>query len=124
MPGETRLFVDTAARFPDAWPDGPVVDSEGCVWTGLWNGWGVARFSPTGDLLAKVDIPAANVTKVAFGGADLKTVYVTTARKGLSDEDLAKQPQAGNLFVSRRCGRRAHHAGAAWIKPYRRDWGR
>jgi sugar lactone lactonase YvrE len=101
MPGEARLFADTGAHFPEAWPDGPVVDSEGCVWSGLWNGWGVARFSPEGALLAKVDIPAGNITKMAFGGADLKTVYVTTARKGLSEEELAKQPLAGNLFAFR-----------------------
>ena len=99
--GPHRLFVDTAAHFPEAYPDGPVVDSEGCVWTGLWNGWGVARFSPSGELLDTVAIPAANVTKLAFGGADLRTVYVTTARKGLSDEDLARQPLAGDLFAFR-----------------------
>jgi len=101
LPGPARLFADTAAHVPDAYPDGPVVDSEGCVWTGLWNGWGVARFSPTGELLAKVDIPASNVTKLAFGGADLRTVYVTTARKGLSEAELAQQPLAGNLFAFR-----------------------
>jgi sugar lactone lactonase YvrE len=101
MPGEARLFVDTAAHFPEAYPDGPVVDSEGCVWTGLWNGWAVARFSSTGELLGKVDMPVANVTKLAFGGADLRTVYVSTARKGLSQDDLAAQPLAGNLFSFR-----------------------
>jgi sugar lactone lactonase YvrE len=101
LPGEARLFADTALHWPEAWPDGPVVDSEGCVWSGLWNGWGVARFSPDGELLSKVDIPAANVTKVAFGGDDLRTVYVTTARKGLSPEELAGQPLAGNLFSFR-----------------------
>lgn len=101
LPREARLFVDTALHFPEAYPDGPIVDSEGCVWTGLWNGWGVARFSRAGDLLAKVDMPVANVTKLALGGADLRTAYVTTARKGLSDEDLAAQPLAGNLFAFR-----------------------
>jgi xylono-1,5-lactonase len=101
LAGPARLFVDTAAHFPQAWPDGPVVDSEGCVWTGLWNGWGVARFSPQGELLGKVEIPAANVTKLAFGGEDLRQVYVTTARKGLSPEELAGQPLAGHLFTFR-----------------------
>lgn len=101
LPGEAKLFADTGLLFPEAWPDGPVVDSEGCVWTGLWNGWAVARFSPSGELLEKVDIPAGNVTKMAFGGPDLQTVYVTTARKGLSDEELEKQPLAGNLFAFR-----------------------
>lgn len=101
LPGAARLFVDTAAHFPEAYPDGPIVDSKGCVWTGLWNGWAVARFSPAGELLETVAMPVANVTKMTLGGADLRTAYVTTARKGLSDEELAAQPLAGNLFAFR-----------------------
>lgn len=92
------LFADTARDFPDAYPDGPVCDAEGCVWTGLWNGWGVARYAPDGQLLGKVTLPVANVTKMAFGGPDLRTAFVTTARKGLSDEELLRQPLAGDLF--------------------------
>ena len=80
------------------WPDGPVVDSEGCLWTGLFGGWGVRRYSPKGALIAQVRFPVANVTKLAFGGPDLKTVYATTARKGLDDFALAKQPMAGAIF--------------------------
>lgn len=80
------------------WPDGPVVDAEGCVWTGLFGGWGVRRYSPQGALIGSVRFPVANVTKIAFGGADLKTVYATTARKGLDAAALAKQPLAGGLF--------------------------
>lgn len=97
LPGEARLF----ARLPKEMghPDGPVVDSEGTVWVGLFGGWGVARFAPDGTLLGKVEFPVANVTKIAFGGADLRTVYATTARKGLTDAELADQPQAGDLFV-------------------------
>lgn len=97
LPGEARLF----ARLPQdmGHPDGPVVDSEGTVWVGLFGGWGVARFAPDGTLLGRVEFPVANVTKIAFGGADLRTVYATTARKGLTDAELADQPQAGDLFV-------------------------
>jgi len=97
--GPARLFVDVSKHFPDAYPDGPVVDGEGCVWTGLWNGWSVARFSPQGELLARVKIPAANVTKMSFGGTDLRTAYVTTARKGLDEAALVQQPMAGSLFA-------------------------
>ncbi|MDF8332757.1 SMP-30/gluconolactonase/LRE family protein [Novosphingobium cyanobacteriorum] len=96
---EARLFADTARDFPDAYPDGPTCDAEGCVWTGLWNGWGVARYSPKGELLEKVDIPAANVTKLAFGGPDRKRAFVTTARKGLDEAALAAQPMAGDIFA-------------------------
>lgn len=83
----------------DGYPDGPTVDAEGCVWTGLYGGWQARRYSPAGELVATVRFPVSNITKLAFGGSDLTTVYATTARKGLSDEDLQRQPQAGNLFA-------------------------
>lgn len=95
-PEMPRLF----ARIPEGmgYPDGPVVDSAGTVWPGLFGGWGVARFAPDGTFLGRVEFPVANVTKIAFGGADLTTVYATTARKGLSEGELAAQPAAGDLF--------------------------
>jgi sugar lactone lactonase YvrE len=80
------------------YPDGPLVDSQGCLWTGLFGGWAARRYSPQGILLESVSFPVANVTKLAFGGADLKTVYATTARKGLDAAALAAQPLAGGLF--------------------------
>ncbi len=78
--GAMRVFatIEEGAGYPD----GPVVDSEGCVWTGLFFGWGVRRYAPDGTLLETVKLPVSNVTKIAFGGPDLKTAYVTTARKG------------------------------------------
>lgn len=97
--GAARLFAQVSDDFPDAYPDGPVCDAQGCVWTGLWNGWGVARYSPQGKLLEKVDLPVANVTKLAFGGPGLQTAFVTTARKGLDEAALAAQPMAGDLFA-------------------------
>jgi D-xylonolactonase len=80
------------------YPDGSVVDAEGCLWTGLFGGWAVRRYSPQGQLLQTVRFPVANVTKIAFGGADLKTVYATTAAKGLTPSERADQPLAGSLF--------------------------
>jgi D-xylonolactonase len=79
-------------------PDGPTVDSEGCVWVGLYNGWGVRRYSPAGELLEEVKFPVSAITKIAFGGPDLKTVYATTANKHIAPGDLAKEPHAGDLF--------------------------
>jgi len=61
-------------------------------------GWGVRRYTPQGRLLQCIAFPVANVTKLAFGGADLMTVYATTAAKGLDAAALAKQPLAGGLF--------------------------
>lgn len=81
------------------YPDGPVMDAEGCLWIGLFGGWGVRRYDPDGKMLAHVPFPVANVTKIAFGGEDLATVYATTARKGLSATQLQEQPLAGDLFA-------------------------
>lgn len=91
-----RLF----ATIPNAegYPDGPTVDSEGCVWTGLYNGWAVRRYSPEGEVLEDIRFPVSAITKIAFGGPDLTTVYCTTAAKHLAPEDRAKEPHAGDLF--------------------------
>ena len=83
----------------DGHPDGATIDSEGCVWVGLWGGWQLRRYAPDGTLIATVALPCANVTKVGFGGPDLKTGFVTTARAGLSADQLAAQPLAGGLFA-------------------------
>lgn len=94
---DTRVFATVQAGA--GYPDGPTVDAEGCIWVGLYAGWGVRRYAPDGTLLTTVRLPTANVTKVAFGGPGLRTCYATTARKGLSPEQLAEQPHAGDLFA-------------------------
>ena len=57
------------------------------------------RYSPAGALLETIRFPVSNVTKIAFGGADLRTVYATTARQGIRPDGFAKQPDAGALFA-------------------------
>ena len=96
--GEARLFADTGALFPDAYPDGPIVDAEDHLWTALYWGERLARFSPDGKLVATVKLPARDITKMALGGANLKTAYVTTATKNLEPGDFAKYPGAGKLL--------------------------
>ena len=83
----------------DGHPDGIVLDSEDCLWVALWDGWAVRRYAPDGTLLLKIAMPVARVTKIAFGGADLRTAFVTTARVGLDQAQLASQPDAGHLFA-------------------------
>jgi sugar lactone lactonase YvrE len=80
------------------YPDGSTVDSEGCLWTGLFGGWAVRRYAPDGALLETVRFPVANITKIAFGGAGLTTAYATTAAKGLDASARKEQPLAGGLF--------------------------
>jgi sugar lactone lactonase YvrE len=82
-------------------PDGPCVDVEGCIWISLFRGWGVERYSPAGELIGRIELPVPNVTKAAFGGDDLKTLYLTTAWLSLTPEERAKTPLAGGLFAVR-----------------------
>lgn len=88
-----RVFavIEEGAGFPD----GLMVDSEACVWTGLFGGWPARRYSPQGALLETVAFPVANVTKIAFGGDRLATAYATTASIGITGSG---QPLAGGLF--------------------------
>jgi sugar lactone lactonase YvrE len=94
-----RLFVRITR--PGAHPDGPAMDSQGCLWAALFGGWGADRYSPTGELIGRVELPVSNVTKIAFGGPDLKTLFITTARLHLTPEQRAEQPLAGGLFTAR-----------------------
>lgn len=87
------------ATLSQGYPDGIVCDSEGNLWCGVWGGSRIARFRPDGTPLSAIAMPVSNVTKVAFGGSDLRTVFVTTARKGLSAETLSREPLAGDLFA-------------------------
>jgi len=79
-------------------PDGLTVDAEGCIWCAHWDGARVTRFSPNGERILTVAIPAPRVTSVAFGGASLDTLFVTTARYGLTEAVLAAYPDSGALF--------------------------
>jgi len=82
-------------------PDGMAVDSAGCLWICLFGAGRIERHAPDGKLTGVVRFPCTNITKLAFGGGDLRTAYVTTAWKGLSPEQRAAQPLAGGLFAFR-----------------------
>lgn len=88
-------------RFPEGRgrPDGGSFDAEGCYWTALFDGSRVVRLSNEGEILNTVELPVSRPTMIAFGGRDLRTAYVTSARTGLSDEQLAEQPHAGAIFA-------------------------
>ena len=79
-------------------PDGLTVDAEGCVWVCMWDGAAIRRFTPAGTLDAVVPVPVARPTSVAFGGADLADLFVTTASIDLTPAELAAQPLAGRLL--------------------------
>jgi sugar lactone lactonase YvrE len=92
----------------DGYPDGMTIDSEGMLWIAHWDGWQVTRWDPaTGRKLGSINLPVARITSCCFGGAALDELYITSARTGLSENQLADQPLAGALFVARGSG----HAG-------------
>ncbi len=90
-------------RFPEGRgrPDGGSFDAEGAYWSALFDGGRVVRLSDEGEILMTVELPVTRPTMIVFGDADLRTAYVTSARTGLSDEQLAAQPHAGGLFSFR-----------------------
>lgn len=89
----------------DGNPDGMTIDSEGMLWIAHWDGWQVTRWDPnTGRKIYHISLPVAKVTSCTFGGANLDDLYITTASKELTENELKKQPLAGSLFVIRNCG--------------------
>ncbi|OCA81565.1 SMP-30/gluconolaconase/LRE domain protein [Bacillus sp. FJAT-27225] len=92
---------DICVTIPDGegFPDGMTIDSEGHLWIAHWGGGKVSRWNPaTGIKVTEIEIPAVNVTSCTFGGEHLLDLYVTTARDGMSDEELEKYPNAGGVF--------------------------
>jgi D-xylonolactonase len=84
----------------DGHPDGMTVDAEDCLWIAFWGGWCVGRFSPSGERMTQIAVPVQQPTSVAFGGPNLDRLYISSACRGLSDDALKAQPQAGGLFMT------------------------
>jgi sugar lactone lactonase YvrE len=80
-------------------PDGLTLDADGCVWLAVWGSGELRRYTPDGRLDAVVRLPARQVTSAAFGGDDLGTLYITTAREGFTPAEEREQPHAGDIFA-------------------------
>lgn len=80
-------------------PDGSAIDCEGCVWNAAWGAGRVVRYSPAGEVLRVIELPVSQPSCVAFGGDDLRTLYVTSSRLELGESDLLRQPLAGHVFA-------------------------
>jgi len=92
----------TVVTLPDdsGSPDGMCIDAEDHLWVAHWGGAQVSRWNPaTGEQVARVDVGSTAVTSCCFGGPDLRTLYITTARIGATPEVLAEYPEAGGLFA-------------------------
>jgi sugar lactone lactonase YvrE len=95
--GPWRPFA--AADAAPGRPDGATVDAEGFLWNARYQGGCLARFAPDGRLDRLVPLPVSQPTSCAFGGEGLRTLYVTTARQKLGEDELAAQPLAGALLA-------------------------
>ncbi|SFR92455.1 Sugar lactone lactonase YvrE [Mitsuaria sp. PDC51] len=107
-PGEREVFARFAPRGADqpletygGRPDGAAVDVEGGYWVAMMEGQQLLRLSPSGELLTRVELPVRCATMPTFGGADLRTIFVTTAREKRSEAELAAQPWAGCVLKMR-----------------------
>jgi L-arabinonolactonase len=92
-----RIFARSEGH---GYPDGSCVDAEGFLWNARWEGSCVIRFAPDGSIDRVLDLPVSRVTCCTFGGPDHSTLYITTSRLHLSEEELRRQPQAGGLFAA------------------------
>ena len=92
-----RVFVE--AEPGHGGPDGMTVDAEGFVWSAQFDRWCIHRYAPDGRLERSIRLPVQRPTTCMFGGRDLATLYVTSARMDLSEAALATQPRAGGVFA-------------------------
>lgn len=83
----------------DGFPDGITVDRDDCLWIAFWDGWCVRRFSPSGECVETIAMPVQKPTSLAFGGAKLDQLYITSASVGVSQSEKGTQPCAGGLFM-------------------------
>jgi sugar lactone lactonase YvrE len=94
-----RVFTTLANRAAE--PDGSAVDADGRVWNAQWRASQVSCYGADGTLLEVQPVPVKNPTCVAFGGPDLRTLYVISSQLDHTPEALAASPHAGSLFSAR-----------------------
>jgi sugar lactone lactonase YvrE len=95
--GEWSLFADVSNH--RGYPDGAVVDSEGFLWNARWGGSCVVRHAPDGSVDQVIEVPASQVTCPALGGPGLKTLFLTSANKNMTPDQLAAEKVAGGVFA-------------------------
>lgn len=94
-----RIFIDLSSTGEK--PDGAAVDSAGNYWVALYGAGKVAQFSPDGRRMRDIRLPVKAPTMPCFGGPDLQTLYITTARQKHTPEELHQMPLAGGIFTAR-----------------------
>lgn len=91
------------AQIPEekGYPDGLAVDSEGGIWNAHWGGGCITRYLPNGNIDHVIHLPVPHPTSCCFGGPNLKTLYITSARLNMSDEEIKQNPLSGCIFATR-----------------------
>jgi sugar lactone lactonase YvrE len=104
--GRRRVFARFPARQPGeplthygGRPDGAAMDAEGCCWIAMFEGQRLLRLSPEGEVVRELALPVRCPTMPCFGGPDLKTLYITSARENRPAAELIEQPYAGCVFA-------------------------
>ena len=92
-----KLFTEIPEA--DGFPDGLIIDADGYIYSAHWAGFRITRYSPEGSVDRVIEMPVPTPTCMAFGGKDMSELHVTTARKGLTDEELEKYPDSGDFFI-------------------------
>jgi len=96
------VFEKVAVHIPEEMglPDGMAIDEEGMLWVALWGGFGIGRFNPNmGKRVAFIKIPTPHVSSCSFVGQKLEYLMITTAREGMSNEDIVRCPESGHVFI-------------------------
>lgn len=102
--GAGRVFKQFSADRSNNYggrPDGAAVDSEGAYWCAMYEGGRILRLSPEGEVLREIALPVRCPTMVAFGDADLKTLFITSARHNRTEEELQRLPLSGCVLRMR-----------------------
>jgi L-arabinonolactonase len=94
---KVRLFVEVEQA--GAYPDGSVIDREGCLWNAQWGAARIVRYAPDGRMLRSIALPAKNPTCPAFGGPELDRLMSTSSKKDMTTEERRLMPHAGSLFA-------------------------
>lgn len=94
--GNRRVWVDLGGEW--FYPDGLAIDTQGCIWSAMWNGWCIIRFDPDGREIERIPIPVQFPTSCTFGGPQLQDLYITTASVGMSQKEIQKSFYAGGVF--------------------------
>ena len=93
---DRRVLINFSGDAPE--PDGLTIDSRGHIWTALWNGWCIVHLDASGNEIERIELPVQRPTSLAFGGPQLSDLYITSASVGLSQAEIQRGFEAGDLL--------------------------